>query len=165
MIKYYLKLMEQKIFYLTHRRFVKVQLQLLCEILETVGAEDDGVLGHPVVAEVLPAVDRLEDAHSSSGHPVKPESNMISMSRSTIFNDNLSLTIRPGQILQILQFIDGCISPPGIVYEVYEQLFQGMSNVHLLSGDLPSSAVGILCSPGLIHSMGPSLLLFLSSLS
>ena len=143
---------------------MKVQLQLLCEVLETVGAEDDGVLGHPVVAEVLPAVDRLEDPHSSGGHPVKPESNMISMSRSTILDDNLSLTIRPGQILQILQFIDGCISPPEII-RVYEQLFQGMSNVHLLSGDLPSSAVGILCSPGLIHSMGPSLLLFLSSLS
>ena len=115
MIKYYLKLMEQKIFYLTHRRFVKVQLQLLCEVLETVGAEDDGVLGHPVVAEVLPAVDRLGDPHSSGGHPVKPESNMISMSRSSILNDNLSLTIRPGQILQILQFIDGCISPPRII--------------------------------------------------
>lgn len=39
---------------------------------------------------------------------------------------------------------------------LYENL---CSYLRLLKGELPSSMVGILCSPGRIHRMGPSLLL------
>ena len=86
---------------------------------------------------------------------------MIGMAGSSILEHNLPLTVASWQVLQILQFIYSRISSSRIL-NLYVKIYSsGGRFSDLFNGDLPSSPVGILCSPGLIHNIGPSLLLFL----
>ena len=50
-------------------------------------------------------------------------------------------------------------------HEIFHRIENESQFIYLFSGDLPSSPVGMLCSPGLIQRMGPSLLLLRSSWS
>ena len=77
---------------------MKIKLELLCEILETVGAEYDCVLGDPVVAQHISTVDSLQDANSCRGDAVKPEANMVCVGGGAILNYNFSLSVRSRQI-------------------------------------------------------------------
>ena len=81
---------------------MKIKLKLLCEILETVGAEDDSVLGDPVVSQNISTVDSLKDSDRGGGDAVKPEADMVSVGGRPVLNNNFSLTVGARQVFQIL---------------------------------------------------------------
>ena len=81
---------------------MEIQLKLLCQILEALSTEDDGVLQDSVVVMAVPAPHALQHPHGGRGDPVEPEAHVVSMGRRSVFYDNFSLTVRSGQVLQVL---------------------------------------------------------------
>ena len=81
---------------------MEIQLKLLCQILEALSTKDDGVLQDSVEVMRVPTPHTLQNPHGRGGDPVEPEAHMVSMGRCSVFDDNFSLTIRSGQVLEVL---------------------------------------------------------------
>ena len=110
----------------------------------------------------------FQNTHSCGSHTVKSMANVVSMGACAVLNQSLS-SFRHARYVQILQFI----STPETWSErqFYDkrqcQYFRATpgflqnyeyTDLRFLNGDFGMSAVGIICSPGRAHRMGPSLL-------
>ena len=81
---------------------MEIQLKLLCQILEALSTEDDCVLQDSVEVMRVPAPHPLQDPHGGRGDPVEAEAHMVRMGRRSVLYDNFSLTVRSGQVLEVL---------------------------------------------------------------
>ena len=86
--------------------------------MKALSAEDDGVLGHSVVAVVLASPHRLEHTHRGGRDPVKAEAHVVSVSVGPVLDNNLSLPVTSGQIFQVLELVNGRV-PSSVKFKMF----------------------------------------------
>jgi hypothetical protein len=89
---------------------MQIQLKLFYQLEEICRVKDDRVLGYSICGRRLSAVHRLEHTNRRRCLSVQPEADVIRVSVSTVFDDNLALDRGTRQVLEVLKFVDASVS-------------------------------------------------------
>lgn len=82
---------------------MKVQLQLLHQLVEVASVECHHILGNPIGVSPSAAVDCLEDTNGSCGQSVKALAHMVCMALCAVLKEHLPWLRSTRQVLQLAQ--------------------------------------------------------------